>query len=98
MTLEFAGLADVDPLVLVAADAQRRLARRAAVERPLKDSFEKGIEPRILVRLNGKNRRHDQRRPGEHSRSDESAPTSSEERRVGKKWVSPCISRWVPYH
>src|SRR3546814_3372475 len=75
MTLEFAGLADVVPLVLVAADAQRRLARRAAVERPLKDSFEKGIEPRILVRLNGKNRRHDQRRPGEHSRSDESAPT-----------------------
>src|SRR3546814_6521112 len=48
MTLEFAGLADVVPLVLVAADAQRRLARRAAVERPLKDSFEKGIEPRIL--------------------------------------------------
>src|SRR3546814_1118343 len=47
MTLEFAGLADVVPLVLVAADAQRRLARRAAVERPLKDSFEKGIEPRI---------------------------------------------------
>src|SRR3546814_8558278 len=56
MTLEFAGLADVVPLVLVAADAPRRLARRAAVERPLKDRLEKGIEPRILVSLKGKNR------------------------------------------
>src|SRR3546814_18852427 len=23
---------------------------------------------------------------------------SSEERRVGKEWVSPCRSRWSPYH
>src|SRR3546814_5569103 len=52
MTLEFAGLADVVPLVLVAADAQRRLARRAAVERPLKDSFEKG--DRKSTRLNSR--------------------------------------------
>src|SRR3546814_16178639 len=22
----------------------------------------------------------------------------SEERRVGKEWVSPCRSRWLPYH
>src|SRR3546814_12138307 len=24
--------------------------------------------------------------------------TRSEERRVGKEWVSTCISRWSPYH
>src|SRR3546814_16218541 len=27
-----------------------------------------------------------------------SAPLSSEEHRVGNGWVSPCISRWSPYH
>src|SRR3546814_14592386 len=26
------------------------------------------------------------------------ARTRSEERRVGKEWVSPCRSRWSPYH
>src|SRR3546814_13956977 len=25
-------------------------------------------------------------------------PTRSEERRVGKEWVSTCRSRWSPYH
>src|SRR3546814_13900177 len=38
----------------------------------------------------GRLRRH--RHIGEH------ADPRTEERRVGKEWVSTCISRWWPYH
>src|SRR3546814_12561843 len=34
--------------------------------------------------------------PAAQVNSSESA--RSEERRVGKEWVSPCRSRWSPYH
>src|SRR3546814_19958605 len=30
--------------------------------------------------------------------ADGPAPARSEERRVGKEWVSTCRSRWSPYH
>src|SRR3546814_7845574 len=71
--LKLARLADIFPFFLVAADAERRLARRAAIERPLEDRLEKGVEPRVLVGLDCKDRRHGERRARERRRSDKMA-------------------------
>src|SRR3546814_19640356 len=38
------------------------------------------------------------RRPADQQPADEDGDHRTEERRVGKEWVSPCRSRWSPYH
>src|SRR3546814_15949976 len=71
--LKLARLADIVPFILVAADAERRLARRAAIERPLEDRPDKGVEPRVLVGLDCKDRRRGERPARERRRSDKMA-------------------------
>src|SRR3546814_17866228 len=65
-----------------AGHAQRKEARtkRAPESKATNGS---GVDPRTECR-------HPKSRPSP------AAPTRSEERRVGKECVSPCISRWAP--
>src|SRR3546814_12710715 len=53
------------------------------------------IRHEILVTLTVDQRRIRRR---DTSRPDSAAGIRSEERRVGKEWVSTCRSRWSPYH
>src|SRR3546814_15928838 len=75
MIRALARLAGIVRFVLVAADTERGLTRRAAVERALENAFEKGIEPGILVVPDREDRRRDQDRPRERRRSDEVPPS-----------------------
>src|SRR3546814_16909179 len=75
MIRALARLAGIVRFVLVAADTERGLTRRAAVERALENAFETGIEPGILVVPDREDRRRAQARPRERRRLDAAPPS-----------------------
>src|SRR3546814_19445494 len=52
----------------------------------------------VVERMNEATRRADAALKGLRQTAEQAKTTRSEERRVGKECVSPCRSRWSPYH
>src|SRR3546814_12946217 len=89
-------------IILAIADAEVRSARTARLaeqrQRPRQADFElgRGIAARV-----GDHLQIDvlgDILPGSERRAAPDRVIRSEERRVGKEWVSTCRSRWSPYH
>src|SRR3546814_16979011 len=83
------------PIIMLTAaesDADTILALDAGANDYVTKPFRLGV---LLARMRAQLRQHEQ---SEDAVFTIGPSTRSEERRVGKECVSPCRSRWSPYH
>src|SRR3546814_12041587 len=88
------------------AISDRRRALRAPALEPTREILGQRFEEGAGIRRASGERHDAGGRPVEplrlmgevDAKADDDGIVRSEERSVGKEWVSPCRSRWAPYH